>query len=212
MRRAAAWTLLAALGLAACATPEPSPTSIEPLDRSYSLACLSVPQLECETIASALVGRITEPGDVVAITVHAFSCDAVRCAPGFGARPNGEGVVELANPGRISVVGIRSAGGVLDFVGVPDVRATTIDPRTAPAGGQNLPFALGHCGLDSPIDADRSLWDPIGQIDGDASEVVNAASGTISFLAPRAARFLTDAGFRVDLVRRGGSKLYRLCA
>ena len=212
MQRAAAAGLIAAFVLASCATSEPSPSAAEPGDRSYSLACLSVPQPECESIAAGLAGRIAEPGDVVAITVQAFACEAVRCAPGFGVRPRGQGVVELAGPGRLRLVGITSVGGVLDFASVPDVVAATIEPHSRPAGGQNLPFALGHCGLVSPIDADGSLWDPIGQIDGDALEAMNPGPGTIIFLAPRAARFVTDSGFRADLVRRAGSKLFQLCA
>ena len=212
MRRPAAWGLLAALALAACSTPEPSPTSIEPVDHSYSLACLSIPQLECETIASKLIVWIAEPGNVVAITIVAFACEAVRCAPGFDARRRGEATLELTDPSRMRMVGISTARGVLDFVADPDMAAAKLDPHSGPAAAQNMAFALGHCGLSSPIDFDGSLWDPIGQIDGDAPEAINAVSGTIIFLAPRAARFVTDAGFRVDLVRRGGSKLYRLCA
>jgi hypothetical protein len=156
--------------------------------------------------------RMAGSGDVVAITVTAFGCEAVRCPPGFEARTHGEALVELANPSRIRELAITSVNGGIAFGPVVKASSAVLVPATARAGKGNLSFSLGHCGLGSPIDVDGSLWDPVGQIDGDATDVVNSSNGTILFLGQQTARFETSGGFRADLVRRAGSKAYRLCS
>ena len=72
-------------------------------------------------------------------------------------------------------------------------------------------FTIGHCGLSSPIDVDGSLWDPIGAIDGSHPAAINAAAGQFTLAGEATARFETDTGFAVNLLRREGPKAFRLC-
>jgi hypothetical protein len=214
------WVLV----LAACVAPAPPPTrtpslsesapaeSPTPVAAAYHLACLSVPQPECETIAAAVARRFDAPGDIVAIEIQAFPCEGVGCPAGFLARSRGEAVVELVSPARIESLSIAVTGGAMTFGPAVDETVATLVARSAHAGRGVLRFTLGHCGLLSPIDVDGSLWDPIGQIDGDAAEAINVSAGSILLLAPRAARFVADPTFSADLVRRDGRKSYRLCA
>ena len=102
--------------------------------------------------------------------------------------------------------------------GEPAAAVTARSPHTAQLGG-TYAFALEHCGLMSPIDFDRSLWDVVGAEDGSGGELtddqvgelVNQTSGRITLIAPDVARFQTPRGAVVTLVRHDGPKRYRLC-
>ncbi|HEX6867385.1 MAG TPA: hypothetical protein VF119_01205 [Candidatus Limnocylindrales bacterium] len=70
---------------------------------------------------------------------------------------------------------------------------------------------MGHCGLYSGIDVDGTWWDPVGPIDGDHPDTINAASGTIVFLDATHARFTSTDGLIVQLLRRLGAKQLPMC-
>ncbi len=107
------------------------------------------------------------------------------------------------------VAGTGSAGRVRGVGGVPVGRRRR-DLATDARSRRNR-FSLGHCGLDSPIDVDGALWDPVGAIDADATEAINAADGEFRRTGPTMAEFVTATGFRVALVRHEGRKSIPLC-
>jgi hypothetical protein len=58
----------------------------------------------------------------------------------------------------------------------------------------------------SGIDIDGSWWDPVGFVDVDHPDAINAANGTFTPHDPNHATFVSDGGFEVSLVRRVGEK------
>jgi hypothetical protein len=130
------------------------------------------------------------------------------CPPGFAARGGGEVWIEYARGGGLDVLEVAVApDGSRSLDPVDRGPAFVVRPESAPAQGSEAPLTLGHCGLLSPIDFDASLWDPVGQVDGDAPETINAATGTIVALAGGAqAEFRAPSGYRVTLVRHDGPK------
>jgi hypothetical protein len=182
----------------------------------FAPACVSIPTGtgECKRVGDAAVARLDVPGTVLYVQVQAYGCEAAGpCPPGFGARRRGDVTIELGEPAglRRFPVLIDDAGQIQIGQG-EEVPSALIDPASEQSRRLENPSSLGHCGIYSPIDVDGSLWDPIADIDGDRPEAINAAAGTILILAPRAGRFVTASGFRVDLVRRPGAKSYSLCA
>ena len=63
----------------------------------------------------------------------------------------------------------------------------------------------------SGVDVDGSWWDPVGFVDIDHGDAINAASGTFTPVDANHARFTTDDGFSVYLVRRFGNKHLPMC-
>ena len=56
-------------------------------------------------------------------------------------------------------------------------------PPSSTAGqlaGGPIPYSLGHCGLMSGVDVDGSWWDPVGFVDIDHPDAINAADGTFT--------------------------------
>ena len=82
---------------------------------------------------------------------------------------------------------------------------------TPPAGLGPRPFSLGHCGLWSGIDVGGSWWDPVGQVDGDHPDAINAADGTMAIVDPDHATFTSSGGLTVQLLRRDGEKYLPMC-
>ena len=79
-------------------------------------------------------------------------------------------------------------------------------------------FNLGHCGLQSPVDVDRSFWDPIDGVKpngqpldlGMDNEMINATAGVIVVIGDEA-RFRTASGSVVRLARHAGDKEFPAC-
>ena len=84
---------------------------------------------------------------------------------------------------------------------------TTTPPL--PAGPRA--FALGHCGLWSGVDVGGSWWDPIGFVDFDHGDSINAAGGTILLIGPDRMRFTSKGGLAVQFARHAGPKYLPLC-
>jgi len=78
-----------------------------------------------------------------------------------------------------------------------------------PAGPQQI--ELGHCGIYSGIDFGGSWWDPVGPVDGDHPDAINAADGTLTIQDPDHATFTSKGGLTVELVRHEGEKYLPLC-
>jgi hypothetical protein len=103
-----------------------------------------------------------------------------------------------------------------------DIQTVSVAPESEPSLAIGVPvaYALGHCGLWSPIDIDGSLWQPIGGHDmaGDAiatdaaiGELINATPGTLELHTPELAEFRSASGVVVTLQRAPGELAYPLC-
>ena len=209
-RRLTAATLLAvlAIALAACDAAEPSTTAAG----DVRLACLSVKEAACEAIAGEVRGRLAGAGSLVAMSVESFPCDIGQCPPGFEARQEYSIVAEFVAPPRIRQFGATTMfTGSLQIDAGMDTESVVVLPASARTGEGARAFTLGHCGLGSPIDVDGSLWDAIGAIDSRHLAAINAAPGQFSLTGESTARFQSDSGFAVNLLRRDGPKSYRLC-
>jgi hypothetical protein len=79
-------------------------------------------------------------------------------------------------------------------------------------------FALGHCGLASPIDLDGSFWDAIDGVTAGGTpldlasdpEMINATGGVIAIIGDEA-RFQTESGSVVRFSRHPGEKEFPGC-
>ena len=79
-------------------------------------------------------------------------------------------------------------------------------------------FNLGHCGLGSPVDVDRSFWDPIDGVTPNGqpldletdNEMINATAGVIVVIDDEA-RFRTASGSVVRFARHAGDKEFPAC-
>jgi hypothetical protein len=107
---------------------------------------------------------------------------------------------------------VRSEGGSL-VAEVNETRAFFgVEARSGPAPlGEPFRLELGHCGISSGIDADGSFWDPIGQIDPQNPDTINAAPGTMLITTDTTATFQT-ARLHLELVRHHGLKYLPACA
>ena len=144
------------------------------------------------------------------IQVGPFGCPAGEgCPPTLAARPEGDVTVEQAGGALSFHVTMRDgtlAGERQDYFGVslPPVSKPPIPVRP-------LPYTLGHCGLGSGVDFGGSWWDPIGFVDSDHGDAINAAEGTMVIVGPDRALFTSKAGLAVQLARRDGEKFLPLC-
>ncbi|MFN8520231.1 MAG: hypothetical protein U0667_12745 [Chloroflexota bacterium] len=128
---------------------------------------------------------------------------------------------------------------------VPPVATPTIDPFAGalplPAGlvmqgeflgrpsshrdmveGETVKFALGHCGLLSPVDVDGSLWEPVGGADAaggpidtedEVGDLINATPGVVMLVGRDRLDYRSDAaGVWVVFRRLPGPRRYPLCS
>jgi hypothetical protein len=117
-----------------------------------------------------------------------------------------------AGVGALSYHVTATGGGAELTIERQDAFGVLLGPQSQPPvipGAQQL--ALGHCGLWSGIDAGGSWWDPVGAIDGDHPDAINAADGTLTVLDPDHATFTSKGGLTVQLVRHAGEKYLPLC-
>jgi len=104
----------------------------------------------------------------------------------------------------------------------PGAPSAMLEPHT-PAGsveiGVEQSFALGHCGLGSPIDFDGSLWDPSFGDDGSGGPLTEGQVGELSnqtatilvLVDSQTAELITPLGARIVLKRHAGPRAYYLC-
>lgn len=152
------------------------------------------------------------PGSAVTyIQVGPFGCAAgAGCAPSLAERPQGDVTLE-AGVGALSYHVTVSSGSELT-IERQDAFGVLLGPESQPpvtAGAR--PFSLGHCGLWSGIDSGGSWWDPVGSVDGDHPDAINAADGSLTIQDPDHATFTSKGGLTVQLVRHEGDKYLPLC-
>jgi hypothetical protein len=117
---------------------------------------------------------------------------------------------DRAEPIEVTVAGPPQAPR---FGDAPTAWSGLIDASSPRVAGQGpFPFELGHCGLAWQVDFDVSFWIPVGQVDGDASGVINAERGQMVLLGPNLAQYRGETGFTAQLARLPGPKHVWLCA
>ena len=218
--------LAASMLLVACAsaTGSPSPSAGPTGDPQPSASttgavtlegvptvCIGLGEPDCRRVVAQVTTLLTaDDPEIGYVQVGPFGCPAGGgCPTTLVARPEGD-------------ISLESAGGALSF----HIKVTdgNLDARRQEASGVKLaptsrppvpggpqPFTLGHCGLWSGIDLGGSWWDPVGLVDYDHSDAINAADGTIAPVGPDRAVFTSKNGFVVQLVRRTGPKFLPFC-
>lgn len=99
------------------------------------------------------------------------------------------------------------------------VQLTPHTPRGEMQVGIPRNLTLGHCGLISPVDADGSLWDPIGGHDGSGGplneqqggDLINATATVVELTDLNSMEMRTAAGAVITLTRHDGPRAYLLC-
>jgi hypothetical protein len=199
---------------AAGPTGDPQPTATA--DGAGSLegvptACIGLGEADCRRVVAQVTSLLTADDPRIGyVQVGPFGCPTGQgCPTTLVARPEGDITLESA-AGALGFH-IKMTNGNLDArrqetVGI-QLQPTTRPP--VPGGPQ--PFALGHCGLWSGIDHGGSWWDPVGLVDYDHGDAINAAEGMIAPVGPDRAVFTSKNGFVVQLVRRNGAKFLPFC-
>ncbi len=178
---------------------------------SVPTACIGLGADDCRRVV-AEVGEIVPVGTAARyVQVGPFGCpDGQPCATSLADRQQGDITIE-AGAGALSYHVTAADDAQLTFA-QQDAFGVLVGPSSQPpvsAGAR--PYALGHCGLWSGIDVAGSWWDPVGPIDGDHPDAINAAEGTLNLLDPERAMFTSKGGLTVQLVRRDGEKYLPLC-
>jgi hypothetical protein len=191
-------------------TPTPAAGAGEPGIRT---ACLNLGPADCQRAGDFALSQI-DGGEnpVVYLQVGPFGCaDGERCPATLVARPEGDVTIEFAGAEPVGVH-VRWDGGTMSGEQI-ETFGVVLDPT--PGSAVELgprPFDLGHCGLYSGIDLGGSWWDPVGAIDADHPDAINAASGILTVTDPDHATFVSNGGLTVQLVRRDGAKHLPMCA
>jgi hypothetical protein len=183
------------------------------LDPAIRRACLGLAELDCVRALEAAATLLTEADPPVGyVEVGPFACQTGQgCEGSLIARPAGRVLFEFAAADSVEVTVQLEADGELALE-----RMQAFGVRLAPSSlaGQltgPIPFSLGHCGLWSGIDVDGSWWDPVGLVNADHGDMINAADGTFAPADPNHATFSSAGGFVVNLTRRAGEKWLPLC-
>jgi len=217
--------LAAALLLAACASATATSPPAGPTNETQAsatapqavrlegvpTACVGLGEPDCRRVVAHVTTLLTADAPRIGyVQVGPFGCPAVQgCPTTLVARPEGDIVLEGA--GEALSFHIKVTDGNLD-ARRQEVFAVELPAMSGPAvlGGPR-PFTLGHCGLWSGIDVAGSWWDPVGPVDYDHGDAINAAEGTIAPIGPDRAVFTSRNGFVVQLVRRDGPKHLPFC-
>lgn len=175
-------------------------------------ACFGLGADDCRRVVAQLSTILPAGSAVTYIQVGPFGCAAGQgCAPSLVERPQGDVTLE-AGAGALSYHVTVTADGAEIGMERQDAFGVLLGPTSqAPITAGARPFSLGHCGLWSGIDAGGSWWDPVGPVDGDHPDAINAADGTLTVLDPDHATFTSRGGFTVQLQRHEGAKYLPLC-
>jgi hypothetical protein len=208
--------MVAALMLSACgstSTAPPAGTGAPP--PGIVMGCASIEAAECRFVAELIEARLPAGrGRPFAIEVTLFGCEnAAVCPPTLAVR-SGRAIVEYADGGEpieVSLNGPPQQPRIA--IAANTAWSGLIQPRSQRAGGTGpIAFEVGHCGLSHVVDFDGSFWVPVGQLDGDASVVINSESGHMALVGPNLAVYQGANGFSAQLARFPGPKHFWLCA
>jgi hypothetical protein len=179
---------------------------------SIPTACVGLGADDCRRVVAQVATIVPDGSAVTYVQVGPFGCAAGEgCAASLADRPQGDVTLE-AGAGALSYhVTVVGDGAELQL-DRQDAFGVLLGPTSqAPVTAGARPFSLGHCGLWSGIDAGGSWWDPVGPVDGDHPDAINAAEGTLTIVDPDHATFTSRGGFTVQLQRHQGDKYLPLC-
>ena len=183
----------------------------QPAGDGYVLGCISIEAAECAFVADLVMERLPEErGMPFSIVINLYGCGS-PCARSLDDR-EGAVTVEYTDGGEPIDATVHGPAEAPVFGELETGWSGLIEPASSAVEGPG-PFAheLGHCGLLWQVDFDGSFWLPVGQVDGDAADLVNAGSGQMILLEPNLAQFEADSGFTVQLTRFPGPKHVFLC-
>jgi hypothetical protein len=205
---------LLALGAAACSSAAGgSPAATAGEAPTIPITCLGLEEPDCGRTFEAASADLDSDEAVVYAEVGPFGCpQAEGCPNTLAARPSGQVVFERSNGEPVAIaVNAAADGSITTAPGEWFTVAVAPSSTAGELSGQPITYSLGHCGLGSGIDVDGSWWDPVGFVDIDHGDAINAASGTLTPHDANHATFTSDAGFTVTLVRRVGEKHLPMC-
>lgn len=214
----AAPTTAAGSPSAAPSATEPDPTSAPPAEvpdggpfGTVPLACFGLGETDCRAVAGHVAAAMPAADPRVRyVQVGPFGCAAGEsCPTTLAARPEGDVVVETAT-GTLSFH-VTGSGAAIDVQPQESFGVDVAPSSRPPLAPVPQPLTLGHCGLWSGIDVAGSWWDPVGLIDSDHSDAINAAEGTFAPIGLDRATFTSKGGLVVQLIRRDGEKHLPLC-
>lgn len=202
------------------ATPEATPAGepVAPGPAAYvdaPTACVGLEAAPCAEVKEAVGALVPTGAEVVYVEIGPFGCaapapDETACPPTLEARTSGFATVEIVGAEPILVAVTAGAEGIEATREQPFT--VSLPPTSAKAAVGRVPYELGHCGLGSGIDLDGSWWDPVGFVDYDHPDAINAARSIVTSTGPDSATLETVGGLVVQLVRRTGPKALPLCS
>ena len=216
MARALVVMLIALLALVATACSSGaggSPDASAGEGPGIPIACLGLEQPDCTRAFEFATGGQAPGDEVIYAEVGPFGCpNEAGCPNTLAFRPAGQVVFERSNGEPVLISVAAADDGTMatspgEYFGVAVAPASMSGQLRA----DPIPYSLGHCGLGSGVDVDGSWWDPVGFVDIDHGDAINAASGTFTPHDANHATFTSDAGFTVTLVRRVGEKHLPMC-
>lgn len=193
--------------------PAASSGSAPSIDPAVVHACLGLDEPDCARALEAAAAALPAGTPVVYVEVGPFTCQAANpCDTVLAARPSGQVTFEPVTGDPIAVQVTFQADGTFGAA-VREAFTVKLGPSSRPGQlGAPLPFTLGHCGLGSGIDVDGAWWDPVGFVNIDHGDAINAAQGTFVAVGPNHATFTSAGGLTVELQRRAGEKHLPLCS
>lgn len=166
-------------------------------------ACVGLLVAQCERALSVLPDKLlgATPSYVI---VAARLCDG-PCPGADRGVWRGHLTVEFRQERKPQTIQIEVDGDAIEWRPIESV-LVEVTPQSPRLTAPTTELTLGHCGLGSGIDVDGSFWDPVGQIDPDALDLVNSANARFTLTSPDTAVLATEGGAVVQLVRHTGRK------
>jgi hypothetical protein len=214
--------------LVACATPAPSatpsapptaasdPPSASPTQVPQSAAatgCLSLQEIDCLRVRDLVLQSLPAGSPPAAyVEVGPFACTTDPCLETILARPTGRVTVEFADGSEPAVIEVAVQADEFTARPAEESFLVSVPPASKKLPGPRATIMLGHCGLYSGIDVDGSFWNPIGAIDVNNPDTINATEAEFTLTTPATATLTTANGLALTLVRHPGAKHLPLCS
>jgi hypothetical protein len=166
---------------------------------------------QCRLLADVAIDALPGHPPVTYTVVGPPPCAAAPCPDSLLPGDRLDVTVQFAGEAP-QVVTVDAAADGFKATDAGEAGLIELTPSSAHGSGPGPHrFALGHCGIGSPIDFDGSFWDPSGWIDIDGEAASDGAEGRLVLTSPDSANFSTDSGSELDLVRHPGSKYFPGC-